>query len=276
MRKSAYKKLVILDYCGTLSMGAPDFGRRENLMWALQESGLSRFGVTDVETFWQKIASPTWEEGSRTSVGYANLIAQSLRALSPARNGNDSEIQEAACRFVAMYMDHSPIDSAWRPLLEKLHADRDVIVVIATDHYAEATEMILSSLKRWGINAVKTNLSLSEKAKIEPVATEFSPFFVANSADLGCLKMEPCFWEGMKAGLPDGSLQNIVLVDDFGFNEASEDPYGESSKVSDRRLKTEALIRDVFQSAIKVIPFFLNKGEKDDKDAQIRKVTGMI
>lgn len=254
-------------------MGAPDFGRRENLVSALEESGLSAFGVRDVETFWQKIASPTWEEGSRTTVGYANLIAQSVRALTPARHGDEAEIKKAARRFVAMYMNHSTIEPAWRPLLKKLHADRNVIVVIATDHYAEATEMIISSLERWGINAVKANMSLSEKAKLEPATTEFPPFFVANSADLGCLKMERCFWEGLKAGLPDGRFQSIVVVDDFGFNEVNEDPYGESAKVSDRRLKTETLIRDVFQGAMEVIPFFLNKGKKE---AQIRKVTGMI
>jgi hypothetical protein len=268
MRKSAPKKLVIFDYSGTLSIEAPCFGRRENLISALKESGLAGFGVRDVETFWQKIVSPTWEKGSTTTVGYAHLISQSVKALSPAGKGNEAEIEKAADRFVTMYLDHSLIDPSWRPLLEKLNSDRDVIVVIATDHYAEATTMIIRCLEGWGIRALKAD-SL-------PGNSEIASVFVANSADLGCWKMDRCFWEMMKEMLPEDKFRSVLIVDDFGFNEADENGYGESAKVSERRLKMEAVLRDVFQTKIEVIPFFLNKDEKGDKDAQIRKIMKRI
>jgi hypothetical protein len=268
MRKSAPKKLVIFDYSGTLSLEAPDFGRRESLVSALRESGLSGFGVEDVDTFWQKIVFPTWQQGSTTAVGYANLIAQTVKALGPAGKGNEEGIEKAAKRFVTMYMNHSLIDPAWRSPLEKLSSDNGVAVVVATDHYAEATNMIIGCLGGWGIRALKAK-SVSENM-------EFPAVLVANSADLGCLKMDRCFWGMMKEMMPEEKFRSVLLVDDFGFNEAAENEYAKSAKVNERRWQTEAVLRDVFQTKIEVITFFLDKDKKGDKDARIREITGMI
>jgi hypothetical protein len=277
VKKSTAKKLVILDYCGTLSMGAPDFGRRKNLASALEKSGLSTFGIADVETFWRKVASPTWDEGGRTSIGYANLIARSVAVLNPDLSANNVEIREAALRFVALYMDHSPIDSAWRSLLEALYAWRDVFVVVATDHYAEATPMIRSCLERWNIETrqVKRGSSFLKGKRTSDVRAA-SPFFVANSADLGCLKMERCFWEALKAGLPNEHFREIAVVDDFGANEAEEDPYGESARVSERRSKMETLLGDVFESKVEMFPFILRQGETEERISQLMDFIGRI
>ena len=57
----------------------------------------------------------------------------------------------AVSRFVDAYFEQSTIDSRWRPLLKKLAADPSVRTVIASDHYAEATDVIVGSLSRkWG------------------------------------------------------------------------------------------------------------------------------
>ena len=268
MRKSAPRKLIIFDYSGTLSTDAPRFGRRENLVSALRESGLAGFGIADAETFWRKIVSPTWEQGSTTKVGYAHLIVQAVNELNPSCKGKESETEKAAARFVAMYLDHSRIDPAWRPLLEKLNSDRYAVVVIATDHYAEATKMIIDCLEDWGIRALRAYPLSGNRDR--------GYFFVANSADLGCWKRDACFWEKLKEKLPADRFGSVFVVDDFGFNEAAEDDYGESARVSERRRKTEAVLRDIFQTKIEVIPFFLTKDETGDKDKQIRKITGMI
>ena len=76
--------------------------------------------------------------------------------------------------------------------------------------------------------------------------------------------------------LPEDKFRSVLIVDDIGFNEADESGYAESTKVSERRRKTEALLKDVFQTKIGSIPFFQSKEKKGDKDARIRKITGMI
>jgi FMN phosphatase YigB (HAD superfamily) len=184
------------------------------------------------------------------------------------QKGNEAEIERAAARFVTLYLDHSRIDPAWRPLLEKLNSDRDAVVVIATDHYAEATKMIIDCLEEWGIKALN--------AKHVSGRSGSSAVSVANSSDSGCLKTDRRFWETLKEKLPVDRFESVFVVDDFGFNEAAEDDYGESARVTERRRETEALLRDVFQTKIEVIPFFLSGDEEGDKDSRIREVTGMI
>jgi len=268
MGASAPKRLVIFDYSGTLSIEGPRFGRPENLVSALQESGLAGFGVADVDTFWRKIVKPTWKEGSTTEIGYAHLIAEALENLNPVGKGNNAEIRAAADRFVKMYLDHSRIDPAWRPLLLKLASDKDSVVVIATDHYAEATRTIVESLKDWDIHAQKA------ESRFEGAGPY--PFFVANSADLGCLKDKAGFWKRIKNALPEGPFQEVIVVDDFGYNEAKEDSYGDPVPVRKRRQKTTALLKEIFHTKIHVIPFFVDRKKEGDKDRKIKKITAII
>ena len=63
-------KGIVLDYSGTLSIGAVLFSTPERLAEALRQSGLANLGVTTPAAFWDQIVNPTWEKGSTTSAGY--------------------------------------------------------------------------------------------------------------------------------------------------------------------------------------------------------------
>jgi len=316
---------VIIDYCGTLSLEAPRFGRPENILRALGESGLAALGVSTPEAFWQEIVDPTWVEGSTTAIGYARVMAERIAALRLAPDAPKTEIEAVTSRFVAMYLDSSGIDPHWRPILARLSANPAVVTVIATDHYAEATEKITGCLDSWGIPAGKTGMgepppsppaprdALAQfenripEARIgdfsghpAPAAErlngklgtapyffmknrELSPFsvgeevqgrkmssarrdhdfqrtpgfFIANSADLGVWKETRRFWEILRSQLPPAPVRRILLIDDFGFNEAPGDSYGERTKVAARREKTVANLGETFQAVVEVAPFDL-------------------
>ncbi|MBW6485318.1 MAG: hypothetical protein K0B01_04110 [Syntrophobacterales bacterium] len=291
--------LVIFDYSGTLSSEAPDFGRPENLASALAASGLAAFGVTDANIFWEKIIFPTWAEGSRTTIGYARVIADRIASLHLSHRApgaknevSCSSVEEAAQRFVTMYLDHSRMDLLWRPLLENLYADRNTAVVIATDHYAEATGAIIRYLRKWGITATKAESNAASQPESKQMVTaaargretfpgksekeaRFSSFIVANSADLGFWKAERRFWELLAAQL-SGRFRSVLIVDDFGFNEADANGYGKLALVRDRRLKTKAVLRDVFQTSASTISFFLKNDEGSRKGDRTRKIRAAI
>jgi hypothetical protein len=270
----AAEKIVIFDYSGTLSIEAPEFGKPDNLVRALEKSGLAAVGITDAEIFWNKIVFPTWDEGTRTPIGYAGVIADRIASLHlfavmPPQGaapscGHEipfSSILKAASSFVAMYLNHSPIDPRWRPLLEKLNACENISVVIATDHYAEATDAIVRYLGDWGIAATKAaKIENGEAQVFADKKGQVNPVIVANSADLGFWKAEQRFWELLKSRLP-GRSETILIVDDFGFNEADANGYGRLSDVRARRLKTKAALREVFGANVSTVSFFLNKNE---------------
>ena len=317
--------VVIFDYSGTLSVEAPDFGRPDNLARALEESGLAALGVADANIFWEKIVFPTWDVGSRTTIGYARVISDRIASLHlppgahraesaascpqsgascpqsaascPQSAVSPSAIVEAAKRFVAMYLNCSRMEPLWRPLFEKLVADQNIVVVIATDHYAEATDAMIHYLKSWGIAAAKAdNIAATKPAarqaitaavtarEVLPEDSVFSPspredgkkgrfasVIVANSADLGFWKADRRFWEILRAQLP-GRFRSVLIVDDFGFNEADANGYGQIDLVRERRRKTKALLREVFQTSVSTISFFLKKDTGNREDAKIRKI----
>ena len=147
---------MIIDYCGTLSLEAPRFGRPENLVRVLAESGLAALGVSTPEVFWGTIVDPTWVEGSTTSIGFAQVMAERIESLCLAPDAPTSEIEAATARFVATYLASSRIDPRWRSLLSRLNENPAVMTVVATDHYAEATGKITGYLDSWGIPARKT------------------------------------------------------------------------------------------------------------------------
>jgi hypothetical protein len=82
-------------------------------------------------------------------------------------------------------------------------------------------------------------------------------FFIANSADLGVWKESRRFWEILRSQLPPTPVRRILLIDDFGFNEAPGDSYGERTKVAARREKTVANLGETFQAVVEVAPFDL-------------------
>ena len=248
------EKFMIFDYSGTLSLEAPRFGRSENLVRVLEESGLVALGVSTPEVFWENIVNPTWIEGSTTTIGYTRVMAERIAALRLAPDAPKSEIEAATSRFVAMYLACSRIDPHWRPILSRLSEHPAVITVVATDHYAEATGKIIDYLDSWGIPAGKI-----AKGEESP-SPSASKFFIANSADIGVWKADRRFWEILKSRLPLAAVRRILLIDDFGFNEESGDSYGGRAKVLARQEKTIANLGETFQAVVEVAPFYLPGG----------------
>jgi len=248
-----FEKLVIFDYSGTLSPDAVRFAKDDNLTEELERSGLAALGIADPETFWDEIANPTWEVGSSTSIGYREVMYRRIKEVfSPAVS--DEKIRLSAARFVESYLGHSPVDSRWHPILRKLSGEPSVITVIATDHYAEATDYIIGFLKEMGAEAI----SLKDVSG----ASAFPKFVVANSADIGAHKADQGFWEMIRTILKLDAIQSILIIDDFGFNEEAGDSYADHRKVEDRKRKTIDLLARVFNVPVYAISFML---ERDDQ-----------
>jgi hypothetical protein len=242
-------KLVIFDYSGTLSIEAPGFARPDRLVCALEESGLAALGVADPAFFWEQIVGPTWVEGSTTRAGYKRVMAERIMALGPAPSQSGPGTAAAASRFVDAYLGHSRVDPAWRPILSRLARRPDTALVVATDHYAEITEVILGHLKGWNIPARRAE-DWSSGEKPAPVA-------VASSADIGFWKADRRFWALLKARLPLAAVRSVLIVDDFGFNEEQGDRYGELPGVEARQAQTLSLLKELFGARVQAIPFFL-------------------
>jgi len=286
-------KLVIFDYSGALSLEAPQFGRPANLVRALAESGLAKLGVATPETFWGKIVGPTWTLGSTTAIGYKCVMAQRIEALGLAPGVAGAEIAATSSRFVDLYLDHSRIDPRWRPMLENLAGDPGACVVIATDHYAEATETIIRYLHSWDIPARKTGEEAEprfpagngrrppfEKGETAPDSSvknrELSPLFIVNSADIGFWKADRRFWETVRLQLAITAIRSVLLIDDFGFNEGQGDSYGERARVEARQEKTLTGLEKAFQTAIETIPFFLKSGEQDREEVGAERIAESV
>lgn len=238
-------KLIIFDYSGTLSLAAAAFSRPDSLMQHLQISGLFKLGVDSASLFWE-IVNATWLEGSTTRRGYKRVMQERIAELFPEKAiVNQREISRAAGNFVEAYFDHSGIDENWRLILQQLWSDKSVDVVIATDHYAEATEAIIKNLGQWNIPAIPLSADVKRN------------FAVANSADLGMHKDQQQFWQTVQNVLWQ-NYSRVLLVDDFGQNEQEGDAYGNPVKVSERRKMTVQLLRTVFASDVESISFAVN------------------
>ncbi|MBN2686950.1 MAG: hypothetical protein JXR85_02125 [Deltaproteobacteria bacterium] len=244
------ERLVIFDYSGTLSRGAVLFARQESLMKHLTESGLGRLGIDNCDVFWREIVNATWDEGSTTSTGYTELIVKRLREISPhGETMSLPHMEAAAFRFVHAYLTHSAPDRPWKPLLARLAAHPRTCLLIATDHYAEATGYIIDFLEAMGIPAKR-----AREFSTKPAG---DAAFVANSADMGYPKADRLFWEILKSELPLNDIRRILLVDDFGCNESEGDDYGITAKVAARKDTTTCILAEVFTGDITVLPFLI-------------------
>lgn len=241
-------KLIIFDYSGTLSLEAAAFSRSDNLIGHLQKSGLFELGVDNAALFWE-IVNATWEKGSTTRLGYKAVMQKRIAELFPQKAIlGQAEIFRSVANFVDAYLDNSRIDEHWRLILQKLFLDKTVDVIIATDHYAEATEAIINHLARWDIQAVPL------------AAANQSNFVVANSADIGRHKAQQQFWQIVKNALRQ-NYNSVLLIDDFGQNEQPDDAYGDSTKINERRQMTVNILRTIFAADLESISFAV-KGEQ--------------
>ncbi len=266
MMPGAADLLVIFDYSGTLSLEAPRFGQTENLLRVLADSGLADLGVTTPEIFWGEIVAPTWTAGSTTGIGYKRIMAERIAALGMGRGENGCAVAAAASHFVDSYLDHSRIDPGWRDILTELASDPAVAVVIATDHYAEATGAIARHLGVWGIPA--------RKAGPATTGDNRRPFVIANSADIGFWKADRRFWDTLYGDPLLGEIRSLLIVDDFGFNEEQGDRYAEREKVAARRETTRNVLCEAFGAAPTVIPFFLEGAEREPDGNTGRRIAG--
>ena len=264
------EKLIIFDYSGTLSLEATLFARSDCLMKHLIESGLVDLGISSPDSFWKKIVNPTWQEGSTTLIGYKKIIENRIGAMLHQNMSNVSrvKISAAASFFVDSYLNHSRIDYRWRSILCKLNEHPSIKVIVATDHYAEATSPIVRYLEEFQVQAIA--------AKDASAAPDTSPVIVANSADLGVHKDKSRFWEILKAILNISTIRRILLIDDFGFNEQKEDSYGTRKKVAQRKRDTVRLLQEVFFAEVEVILFMLENNGGENALGELIEQTSVI
>jgi hypothetical protein len=255
-----HDRLIIIDYSGTLSSGAVLFGSPQYLMDQLKKSGLAALGVTGLDIFWNDIVNPTWQEGSTSSTGYRKLMARQLKEIVNRSDLSTSEMEivNAASRFVDSYFAHSRIDMPWRPLLQKLAGNPSVLSLIATDHYAEATEYIVQFLREFQIQG---------KPAVEVFhESEFTSFIVANSADLGVHKDDRRFWEILKSNLRMDMIRQILLIDDFGYNESRESRYSHSDAVEARKQNIVSIVEEAFSAPVQTVPFMIDVDRRGSTD----------
>ncbi len=235
--------VIVFDYSGTLSLDTVLFARPGTLTEHLAGSGLSRLGLHDPEIYWSRVVNPTWDVASTSRNGYArHLFSQARKIAAPEIP--DREIVESVEGFIRRYMENSRIDPGWEPVLKKLSRDPAVTVVIATDHYAEATPFILKYLEELGLTGVKIC-----------DAAAGASLCVANSADVGAVKAQRIFWDTVKSCLSLERVERLLIVDDFGVNESDAGTYSDSEKVRGRKRSTIQLLQEVFDARVDVFEF---------------------
>jgi hypothetical protein len=242
-------RMLVLDFSGTLSLEAALYAREENLVRALQESGLWKIGVDSPAAFWDQMVTPTWQEGSTTDQGYTSLLSRQMHRMAASRGREFPEgvVWLSASHFVQDYLHRSVIDPTWQGIIHRLLRHPGLLVVVATDHYAEATEHILSHLRSLDIEAAPLLKAGSQRV------------LVANSADLGCHKASQGFWTNLQEARGIETLSRIVLVDDFGFHEQPQDDYAQRAKIAERREETVRTLSTLFAAPTYVFSFLLRE-----------------
>jgi len=263
-------RLILFDFSGTLSIEAVNFGQRETLSSYLEKSGLVELGIASEAFFWNEIVTPTWLEGSTTRRGYINILTDRITALcldnreSNSQRGDNINVRKAVSRFMASYFDCCLIDAAWRNMLQSLRNDPLTQVAVVTDHYAEATTTIIKGMAEWDIEAIPL-----EKA----VKGAENPLVIANSADVGFHKIDYRFWYTFynQLFLHDHHNMKVLLIDDFGANEAIGDQYGNHAQVTVRKERTRQALEEVFGKSVDIYSFILNFVKNDPPNPEEKK-----
>jgi len=264
--ENAAVTIIVLDYSGTLSLMCTEFGKSGRLEEELVTSGLADFGVRGARFFWNEMVNPAWEEGSTTRAGYHTVLLKRLHGLLK-RSGpvRQKEIADALSRFTSRYFDSCRIDERWKHLLRLFAKDPGTLVIIATDHYIEATHVIIEELSRIDIEA------LSISGETVPRSTDKEFFYIANSAELGFHKSDRRFWESVALKVPE-SKGKILLVDDFGYNESSESSYNRLQCVKRRKSDMIASLSSVFGSRVTEIAFLVQMGDEEKNCGQTERM----
>ncbi|MFQ3684596.1 hypothetical protein, partial [Roseiflexus sp.] len=247
-----------------------------------RQSGLWDAGVT-VERYWNDLVAPTWDIGSTTRTPYAHLMAQHITA--PHLSAD--EVRRRAERFVQFYLQASVIDPVWRSLFVALRTDEGVTILVATDHYAEATDHIARQIAamEWCVAALQvdeTGKVLQQRVAVAGGASQSSrAVLLASSADLGARKTAPLFWQRVQRGAAL-QPQHILVIDDFGANENLLDPYADPASVQRRQAQTIAAICEAFGASVQTHAFVLDRAVTDAAAllsayrAQVEAVTARV
>jgi len=105
-------------------------------------------------------------------------------------------------------------------------------VIVATDHYAEATEAIIGHLAALGLSGAPLAAAASAPRDVR----------VANSADLGCRKTDPSYWRKVASAV-GGKPAAVILVDDFGAGERGASGYAAREAAARRKQLTAQALR---------------------------------
>ena len=260
--------LIIFDFSGTLSIKTSWFGRKKSLINAFKASGLWDLGLRSVKMFWEKIISPTWYEGATTQIGYQTLLSNKILELGLMKK---DQIDESTQLFTEFYLNQSNIEKLWIPILKKLYNHPFVTLLVVTDHYAEITNHISNQFKRIGFTTTSLCISsLNNKQEIE------GSILIANSADMGCLKRSSVYWNQVKTVFSPKIFNQIIIIDDFGFNEAQEDKYSDMNKIFKRMVSTLEGIQTLSFREIYCIPFFLHSTSSRNKQKIIDEFSSLV
>lgn len=246
-------------------MGAVLFGEDETLVRELKRSGLWQIGLNSLEMFWKDVIAPTWQQGGTTAIGYKNLLTARL---STIYHSSQKDIARCVAVFADRYFNSSSIHPAWIPLLHDLASQPGTLVIIATDHYAEATCQILNQLEESGIPGVSAS-QVGHKFEGDSI-------IVANSADLGYLKSTPEFWQSVRESLALEALSQILVIDDFGGNESMQDSYADAEKITAREHSTSKVLSEVFNCPVQTFPFLLQNKNSAELEALMNQYQEII
>lgn len=264
---AAPRALVVLDFSGTLSVAAPRFGAPDAIAARLRACGLWDLGIDSVELFWQRLVDPTWERGSTTAAGYAEVLAGAAAEVLRER-GRDvgaDDVLRCVTALRDQYFAAATIAPQWRGFLQRLRTVDDTGIVVATDHYADATAHIGGELAALGVPAAPVTRATDGRSPA-PVAVGTSTppgsarVAIANSADIGAHKASAQFWHTVRRTLGPGRVHRMVMIDDFGANEPGSDSYADPVRVRRRRAATFDVLSSVFAVDPEVYPFVLPPG----------------
>lgn len=235
------KHLFFMDYSGTLSLKSSRFANNHHLRQELHRSGLAELGIHTTEDFWNELVNPSWERGSLTQRGYYGVLLDRMNFFAPE---TPIENEEAVRRFSRSYFNSFEIVPEWvKPL--RTWIERGDRIVIATDHYAEATEAIIRSFSEIGLKA----------APLQDMSDDC--IVVANSADIEKWKSTKDFWIILRSFLHQEKADEVTIIDDFGSFELMDDLYSHIGHISERSMNIGNLVRAGFnEHIVRVIPFY--------------------
>lgn len=241
--------LVVLDFSGTLSPDAVRFAAPDRIVEELRRAGLWELGIDSTALFWEQVIDPSWHEGSTTTTSYLAVLSDAVAEVLRTRDRDVAReiIERCVGAFAVRYFACSTIAPQWRGYLTRVIGRGDTTVVVATDHYAEATAHIGAELATLGIASAPISDSLTDEPRVA----------VANSADLGCHKATARYWQAIGRTLGPHPVSCLVLIDDFGANEATGDTYADPAQVARRHAGASALLSEVFAVDPDVYPFTL-------------------